>query len=99
MVIDPNSISNSVNLGKGKAAVGERAHDAKTASVTKKASSAPDSVSLSQEAQSITKLEASVANASDVNNERIAEIKVALQSGRYSIDSSAIAEKMLNEDA
>ena len=57
-----------------------------------------DSVSLSPQAQSISRLESAVANVPDVDSARIDAIREAIDSGQYQIDPEAIADSIIAQD-
>lgn len=99
MVIDPNNVGNAATANaKGKLASTERAQaKANTPELAPSAKSG-DTVSLSPEAQSIAKLETAVANAPSVDSDKVNTVRSALQSGQYTINSEAIADKLLNQD-
>lgn len=56
------------------------------------------SLSLSATAQSLNQLEASLKQASDVDIEKVEEIRSQLQNNEYKIDSTNLAQKMLDLD-
>ncbi len=99
MVIDTNN-----NLTPGGAASARRS----TTSVTPpagKASAAPvettpnkENVVLSQEAQRLNRLQASISQAPDVDVERVAALKLAIASGRFEVNAERIAENLLKQD-
>ena len=99
MVIDPG---NNVNLqGSNSArarqtAPGKSTPEAKPQQESKSNNS--DSVSLSSQGQAIAKIEANLVKSSEVDEAKVAEIKAAITSGRYNIDSNSIAQKMLDQD-
>lgn len=66
--------------------------DAKAAGATR-----PE-VSLSSQAQLLSKLESRIQSTPDVNNERVAQIKLALANGTYEINAERIASRMLEQD-
>lgn len=57
-----------------------------------------DSVVLSQEAQSLTKLQEAVENAPEVNSEKVDAIKRAIAEGRFEINADRLAEAILSQD-
>jgi negative regulator of flagellin synthesis FlgM len=57
-----------------------------------------DDVVLSQEAQSLGRLEEKINNLPEVNSERVAEIRQAIAEGRFEVNAQRIAENMLNQD-
>lgn len=57
-----------------------------------------DSVSLSPQAQAMGRLESAIHSAPDVDEAKVAEMRQAIAEGRYSVDSQALAGKMLAQD-
>ena len=60
--------------------------------------SASDQVVLSQEAQTLGRLQAKINNSPDVDLEKVAEIRRAIAEGRFEINPERIAENMLNQN-
>lgn len=56
-------------------------------------------VNLSSEAQILAQLEAQVKQAPDVDAERVASIKAAIDSGTYQFDAERVAQRMLDSDS
>jgi len=54
-----------------------------------------DTLEISQNAQQIQQLQQEIANLPEVDNQKVAEIKQALEDGSYKIDANTIAEKLL----
>lgn len=100
MVIDPNNIANAGSSGaKSKPASVEPANaTVKANSKAPATSSNADSVFLSAEAQSLGKVEAAITATPDVNSEKVAAVRSAIESGQYRVDPQAIAEKIANQD-
>lgn len=61
--------------------------------------SAGDQVELSTQVQTLKKLEAQLTDLPDVDEERVAAIKSAIENGEYQINDQKIAEKLLSSDA
>lgn len=59
---------------------------------------ASDQVVLSQEAQTLGRLQAKINSSPDVDLEKVAEIRRAIAEGRFEINSERIAENMLNQN-
>lgn len=101
MVIDPGN--NNVNLHNSTSSRARQAAPSKNTTEAnpsnKQTENNSDNVSLSSTGQAIAKIEANLVNSSEVNEAKIAEIKSAIASGRYNIDSSAIADKMLDQES
>jgi len=56
-----------------------------------------DSVSLSDSARSLASARHAVNNASDVREQKVADIKMQVESGTYNVSSRVLARKMLNQ--
>lgn len=100
MVIQPNNINTNANTaGKAKQTIVPPS-DSHTGTPSKPSSgNAKDSVSLSPEAKSIANIEANIHHASDIDAQKIADIKAAITSGGYKIDSNSIAKAMLDDES
>lgn len=59
---------------------------------------ASDQVVLSQEAQTLGRLQAKINTAPDIDLEKVAEIRRAIAEGRFEINPERIAENMLNQN-
>jgi len=59
---------------------------------------ASDQVVLSQEAQTLGRLQAKINSSPDVDLEKVAEIRRAIAEGRFEINPERIAENMLNQN-
>lgn len=57
--------------------------------------STSDTVNLTSSAQLLERLEKSLASLPDVDVDRVAEVKLALENGDYQIDADAIADAMI----
>ena len=57
-----------------------------------------DSVSLSAEARSLEKLEDSLRTTPEVDSDKVASIKQAIDDGTYTINPEIIAENLLRQD-
>lgn len=66
----------------------------KASTETKGAS--PDSVSLSQKAQSLARIEAELKSLPEVDQARVDEIKARIEDGSYQVDLEKLAQKMLD---
>ena len=58
-------------------------------------SSQGDEISISTEGQTLQRAIQAAQQASDVRNERVAEIRAQMQAGQYLLDPQAIADRML----
>lgn len=104
MVIDPgNNLNTPLNKGgsttdTGRARQGSGVAAREKAPPQNATMPAGDNVSLSDEGQTLAKLEAKLADMPDVDEAKVAEIRAKLANGSYQIDPGAIAEKLLNHD-
>ena len=100
MVIDSNNINSSSGAPRNR--VDTNAADTQKsssdASGTKAETSAKPEVSLSSQAQTLSRLESSIQSVSDVDSDRVAEIKKAIADGSFKIDADSIADRMLTQD-
>ncbi len=55
-----------------------------------------DTVELSKEAKAISSAKASIADSPDIDSDKVASIKAAVESGSYQVDSLKVAEKMFS---
>ena len=62
------------------------------------AKSGSDQVVLSQEAQTLGRLQTKINNSPDVDLEKVAEIRRAIAEGRFEVNPERIAENMLNQN-
>jgi len=100
MVIDSNNVGNFANNRSNAPQTNKLDDKAKSndAPVPTATTSSPgESVSLSSHGQSINKLETAIANSPDINNDRVNEIRLAIESGEYEINADVIAEALINE--
>jgi negative regulator of flagellin synthesis FlgM len=101
MIIDSNSNSvNSSSTSSMRSKSAQATADNKNAApAAPAAKTASDSVSLSNKAQAMGRLEAQIASAPDVDEAKVAAVKAAIAEGRYQVDSQTVAERMLAEDS
>lgn len=83
---------------KGKAASPTPEVKSSTPAKSSTKADAKDQVVLSQEAQTLGRLQAKINSSPDVNLEKVEEIKRAIAEGRFEINADRIAENMLNQD-
>lgn len=57
-----------------------------------------DTVELSEQAQTLSRLQDNIAVAPDVDSERVAQIRQAISEGRFEINADKLAEAMLQQD-
>ncbi|MDQ2075460.1 flagellar biosynthesis anti-sigma factor FlgM [Marinimicrobium sp. ABcell2] len=100
MAIDTNNSiktghTTNNTTGRANSAAPRPGADTKT---SPEPTSSRDDVVLSQEAQSLGRLEEKINNLPEVNSERVAEIRQAIAEGRFEVNAQRIAENMLNQD-
>lgn len=69
------------------------------ATVQKQAVDAPEKVNISSQAQRLKSLEEDMKSLPDVNEERVNQIKAALESGEYQVDDLVLADKIIASEA
>jgi len=100
MVIDPNNIiGGSGSTGRSRVS-GASAQERKPASgaAAKVVEKSGDNVSLSSQAQTLARLESSVASVGDVDSAKVNSVRSAISNGSYKIDADAIAGALLDQD-
>jgi len=94
--MDPNSIGKLGNKVDDAGTSRKVSNDAAVSPDAQTgAKSTSDTVNLTSSAQLLERLEKSLASLPDVNVDRVAEVKLALESGDYQIDADAIADAMI----
>ena len=58
-----------------------------------------DNVTLTQEAKHLSMIEASLSTQSEIDPQRVAELKKEIDSGRYTINPERVADKFINFEA
>ncbi len=100
MVIEPGSHINNQAASSSKSRQQPAAAKVDTNDSPKSsAETASDNVSLSSASLSIGKVESALAQVSDVDHEKVAQIKAQLDSGQYKVDAQAIADKIGLEES
>lgn len=99
MVIDTNN--NGIKPGTAGTNAGRTSsvaprQDAKTS--PEPTTGSREDVVLSQEAQSLGRLEDKINSLPDVNSERVEQIRQAITDGRFEINAQRIAENMLSQE-
>nr|WP_324260036.1 flagellar biosynthesis anti-sigma factor FlgM [Cellvibrio fontiphilus] len=104
MILNTNNSLDSVSA-KGTRSKPASSSSAEVKSVESKSAQAPsskssagDQVVLSQEAQTLGRLQSKIDSAPDVNLDKVAEIRRAIAEGRFEINADRIAENMLNQN-
>jgi len=97
-----NNISSSLNglsSNTGSAKTGKQTTTSESGkSSDSKASVAQDSVKLTAQAQSLSSLQQKITDSPDTDDNKVASIKAAIDSGTYKINSDRIASKMLSQE-
>lgn len=65
---------------------------------TSRSTSSSDSFTLTDTAASIVRLEEKLAQVPEIDNQRVQAIKQAIESGSYSIDTSALVDNLLKAE-
>jgi negative regulator of flagellin synthesis FlgM len=97
-----NNISSSLNglssnTGSSKTTKQTSASESGRSSVSS-GSVAQDSVKLTEQAQSLGSLQQKITDSPDTDDNKVASIKAAIDSGDYKINSDRIASKMLTQE-
>ena len=98
-------VTNNSNqpVQSGEASAARKTDKTQESSSAKKASATPVAVEgsartdISAKAREFAKAQEVAASAPDVREEKIAELKRRIQSGSYSVDPNAIADRMVND--
>lgn len=105
MVRDVNGINgprtNATQTGnsqKGKAADAPAAPNAPSKAAEGDDAAAKDTVEISSQARVLKSLEIKLGSLPDVNLDKVAEIKAAIESGKYNVDADSIADKIVLSD-
>ncbi len=99
MVIEPGNNVNSANGTVNKARNGSVRQEGQSSSKARGSdANNQDNVSLSNAAHSLNRLEAALANVTEVDTAKVKALKTAVENGGYQIDSYQLAGKILAED-
>lgn len=101
MPIDTNNINGpSSGLSRGRSAPSNSIGSSSATPVSTTESKKPniDNVELSQQAQTISRIEAGIKGSPDIDMDKVEAIKAAIQEGRFEINADAIAEKMMSQE-
>lgn len=99
MAIDFNGLSPRANPGGNNRVEGTATAPAgkgQRAASGEETGRAADTLQLSPEAQALQKLEEQVSTLPDVNNERVAQLREAIDQGGYQVNAERIADRMLS---
>jgi negative regulator of flagellin synthesis FlgM len=84
-----------IKASNGNAVVTEKPQQSENSAAGIAASQTGDTVTLTNSARSLQKIEETVAKAPVVNAAKVAAVKQAVNSGTYQIDAGRIADKLL----
>jgi negative regulator of flagellin synthesis FlgM len=101
MNFNTNNSLDSVSAKGTRSKPTTSAPEAKTPAPATPAPASPkagDQVVLSEQAQTLGRLQSKVDSAPDVNLDKVAEIRRAIAEGRFEINPERIAENMLNQN-
>lgn len=100
MVIEPGNLSKNGIQGPGASSNRTKAEAPARPEPTQHSEARPsDSVSFSQQAQSMRQLESRVMQSENVDMAKVDAIRQSIAEGRYMIDSQSIAGRILAQDA
>ena len=101
MSVDFNGINQS-QINTQRPTTDRAGNAAKTATAEQATSQSPqargESVNLSSQARDLKQLEQKLGDFPEMDDERIAQIRSALEDGSYKIDAQQLAQKMLDMD-
>lgn len=101
MILNTNNTLDSINAKGARSKPATPATESKTTEAKLSppaAKAASDQVVLSQEAQTLVRLQSKINSAPDANLEKVAEIRRAIAEGRFEINPERIAENMLKQN-
>lgn len=101
MVININNLGSQINSGpRGEKAEVASSSERNTADLAP-AAKAPDGnrVEFSNQANTLQAAEERIQGLPEVDSERVAEVRAAIEKGEFNIDNQSIADKMLATDA
>ncbi len=101
MVININNLGHPVNSGSqsGKADVAASPQQKSGDSATAEKTPDGSQVELSSQASTLKTAEEKIQSLPEVDSDRVASIKAALEKGDFKIDNQSLADKMLATDA
>jgi negative regulator of flagellin synthesis FlgM len=92
-----DSVSTKGTRSKSASTAAPEAKAPSTAPAPATSPKAGDKVVLSEQAQTLGRLQSKIESAPDVNLEKVAEIRRAIAEGRFEINPERIAENMLSQ--
>ena len=75
-----------------------RRDDSAVTASSAEARTAADNVELTGTAKKLQQADKLIADSGDVNEQKVAEVKLAIQNGSYQVDSEQVAKKLLAMD-
>ncbi len=84
-----------VKGSNSNAVVADKQQPAETAAKSVATPSTGDTLTLTDSARSLQKIEGAVAKTPVVNSSKVASVKQAVQSGTYQVDAGRVADKLL----
>lgn len=100
MAIDLNSSFSQQAMSAREKVSTQRNNGGAAASTNAPAKSiSKDTVELSDTVKVMQAADAKIANTPDINSERVASLKAAIDSGNYKVDAERVAGKMIDFDA
>jgi len=99
MAIDLNSSFSQQAMSAREKVSTQRNNGGATSVTNAPAKSIPkDTVELSDTVKVMQAADAKIANTPDINSERVASLKAAIDSGNYKVDAERVAGKMIDFD-
>ncbi|OMH29997.1 flagellar biosynthesis anti-sigma factor FlgM [Motiliproteus sp. MSK22-1] len=97
MAIDLTGLSSTPSTStRSKLEGSGQSHSGKNQQEVSDKAAQPGTVTFSNEAQSLQKLEEQVGQLPDVNSERVESIRKAIEDGSYGVDAERLATKILD---
>lgn len=99
MVIDPSNSIHTSHMAANKAKPAAQREPKAEVSNDTGSDSASDNVSLSISGKTLAQVEASLAEAPDIDEAKVAVIKAAIANGSYKVDPDKIAASILAQES
>lgn len=101
MIFDINNHASATSTRSNQSRVGSPSNDAKSAapSPASTPNSSADRVQLSEQAQSMARVQSRLATTPEVDLDKVAAIKQAIAEGKFDFNPERIAENLLNQEA
>lgn len=91
-----NLDSRQVNKTQAKVENNQQAQNSQTPVRATAGTAVQDSVSLTQQAQDLNKMQGKLSTGSSFDQEKVNSLKKAISEGKYSVDPEKLAQNMLN---